>query len=672
MSAITTEKVYNPAETEKKWYDAWIEARLFKGENNSEKPPFSMTLPPPDTTGSTQTTIHALTFTIPDIILRRKKMQGLNTVWVSGLDRSDTAAQHEHRVISQLERLGLALDRDRDTPLFGNNMQKAITGIFVQLFGQGEIYRGSIQEGRETTEGPGVSTCWMLKTAGFTTPAVDAVEKGQINFIPGKWKKEFSRWIADTGNRRISRPGTWGHRVPAYYCRECGRTAVEEEKPAACTNCGAAAITPDPDVLDTWFTSTLWPVIALGGNENARGINDLYPAALFAGGFDAVFTRVAWMIMMGVRLGKDVPFKEVLFNGLIRDEKGRIIGSIKSNIVDPLELIDKYGADALRFTLAVRAVPGTDISLSAGRVKGYKAFVNKIWNASRYVLMNLEDGDDLSIDLRHTTEPDRWILNGLNNTVQKVNDLLDDYKIYEAAGLLYHFFWHEYCDWYLEFSRNDLQNPDSRKTLKITLYKLLQLMHPFMPFITEEIYRKLEPAGEPFLLRTTYPSFSADLAFPQEFTHVELLKKIIMETRKTRTENRVRPNRKVRVFLKTESAKEKKIVEKNMKYFDSLTKSTGTEITADLSSLPKGFRGAYINWEILLPIDNDEDRLTALARLKVEIETLENRAAGIEDQLADGNLMDKSQESTVSNLKKNLQETIDKRNRLRKTIDDLA
>jgi valyl-tRNA synthetase len=263
-------------------------------------------------------------------------------------------------------------------------------------------------------------------------------------------------------------------------------------------------------------------------------------------------------------------------------------------------------------------------------------------------------------------------LNGLNNTIQKVNDWLDDYKIYEAAALLYHFFWHEYCDWYLEFSRNDLQNVDTRKTIKFTLYKLLQLMHPFMPFITEESYRKLIPEGEPFLLRTPYPTFNADLAFPQEFTHIELLKKIIVETRRTRTENRVHPNRRIRVFLKTESLREKKIVERNMKYFDALTKSTGTEITMDFSSLPGGFRGMYLNWEILLPLDNDDERLTALARVNAEIGTLENHVVSIENRLSGGQFMDKSPETAISNLKKNLQEIIDKRNRLRKTLDDLS
>jgi valyl-tRNA synthetase len=378
VRAFATEKVYDPAETERKRYDTWIKACLFYGEKNSEKPPFSMTLPPTGISGTSHTTTHTLTFTIPDIILRRKKMQGYNTVWVSSLDRSDSTSPSERQFIDQLNRLGLALDRDRDTPFFGDEMQKAVTGIFVQLFKKGEIYRSSMRPERETTEKSGPSSYWILKTSGFIAPAVEVVEKGEINFIPGKWKKEYSRWIADTGNRRISRPGTLGHRIPAYHCRSCGRIEVEEEAPAACSNCGSTSLYQDPDVLDTWFTAALWPVIALSGKDNISDFTGLYPSALFAGGFDAVFTRVAWMIMMGVRFGSSVPFKEVLFTGLVRDEKGRIIGKIKSNITDPLELMDKYGADALRFTLAVRAVPGVDISLSAGRVKGYKAFVKNM------------------------------------------------------------------------------------------------------------------------------------------------------------------------------------------------------------------------------------------------------------------------------------------------------
>jgi valyl-tRNA synthetase len=249
---------------------------------------------------------------------------------------------------------------------------------------------------------------------------------------------------------------------------------------------------------------------------------------------------------------------------------------------------------------------------------------------------------------------------------------MDNYKIYEAADLIYHFFWHEYCDWYLEFSKSDIKNPDTRKTLKLTLYKLLQLMHPFMPFISEEIFQKIKPDDNPFLLRTEFPSFSSDLVFTEEFSNVELMKKIIIETRKTRTENKIDPNRKVNVFLKTESEKEKKVLEKNVKYFNFLTKSAKTEIVTDFSNLSRGFRGVCLNWEILLPFDSEEDRLNELTRLKKELEKLKNQVNNLEKKLSNESFVNKAPDSVVSNFKKNLRENIEKRDKIRKTINDLS
>lgn len=620
MKAIAMEKAYNPGATEEKWSEIWKENGLFDGEHDSEKPCFSMILPTPGVTGNLHMG-HSLTFTIPGIIAGRKKMQGFNTLGISVPDLADA------------------------------EIQAVVSKVFVQLYREGEIYP-------ETTAGPKIPKQWFLKTSGMAKAAIEVVETGKITFIPEKWKKEYLRWMYDTREnrgRRISRqsggqPGE-GLRIPAYYCGDCGQLTVEEEKPGTCEACGSTGITQDPHVPDTWFSSAMWPLT----------MTDAYPVSLMAAGSDMKFLGVAGMIMMGVRFGGDIPFREVLINGMIRDERDRKVSNI----------IDKYGTDALRFTLAVQAVPGMDISLSVNRVKGYKAFANKIWNASRYVLMNLEGDEDDSIDFDKITEVDRWILNGLNNTVEKVNDRMDNYRIYEAAHLLYHFFRHEYCDWYLEFSRNDIRNRDTRKTLKFTLYKLLQLLHPFMPCITEEISQKFNPGGKR-LLQTEFPAFSSDLVFSKEFVHVELLKKIIMETRKTRTENGIDPKRRMDIFLKTDSDKEKKMVEKNMKYFDLLAKSAKTEITADFSGLPKGFRGGCLNWEILLPLDSEKERRGELERLQREMEKLENRIAAVEKELTGERFVGKAPGQVVSNFKKDLQETIDKRNKIRKTMDDLS
>lgn len=623
MKAIAMEKAYNPGATEEKWSEIWKENGLFDGVKDSGKPCFSMILPTLRVTNNLHMR-HSLTFTIPGVIAGRKKMQGFDTVWLPGPDLED------------------------------EEMKAAVSKAFVQLYREGEIYPGTTT----TTAGPKIPKQWFLKTSGMARAAIEVVEKGKITFIPEKWKKEYLRWMYDTRenrDRRISRqpgeqPGE-GHRIPAYYCSDCDRLMVEEKKPGTCETCGSTSITQDPNVPDTWFSSAMWPFT----------MKDFYPMSLMAAGPDMKFLGVAGMIMMGIRFGGDIPFREVLINGLIRDEKERKMSHI----------IDKYGTDALRFTLAVQAVPGMDISLPVNRVKGYKAFANKIWNASRYVLMNLEGDEDDSIDFDKITEVDRWILNGLNNTVEKVNDRMDNYRIYEAAHLLYHFFRHEYCDWYLEFSRNDIRNRDTRKTLKFTLYKLLQLLHPFMPCITEEIFQKFNPGGK-HLLQTEFPALSSDLVFSKEFVHVELLKKIVMETRKTRTENGIDPGRRIAIFLKTDSDKEKKMVEKNMKYFDLLAKSAKTEITADFSGLPKGFRGSCPNWEILLPLDSEKERRGELDRLENEMEKIENRIASIESKLNGGDLVDTAPGTAVSDLKKDLQKCIDRRAGIRKTLDDLS
>jgi valyl-tRNA synthetase len=434
----------------------------------------------------------------------------------------------------------------------------------------------------ETMIEPDISKQWFLKTSEIAEPAIEAVEKNKVVFIPDKWKKVYFNWMFNIKDWCISRQLWWGHRIPAYYCSKCGEIMVEEERPEKCSNCISTKMSQDEDVLDTWFSSALWPFSTLGWSVNSEDFKTYYPTSIMATGFDIIFFWVARMIMMGVHFTGEVPFREVLINGLIRDGKGQKMSKTKNNAVDPLDVIDKFGSDALRFTLAIQAVPGMDISFSMNRIKGYKTFANKIWNASRYVIMNLRGDEDFNIDFEKTTVTDKWILNFLNNIIEKVNDLMDNYRTNEAADLIYHFFWHEYCDWYLEFAKNDIDNIDTRKVLKFTLFRLLQLLHPFMPFITEEIYQKIK-IEEDFLIQTKFPSFSSKMVFIDEYKDIELLKKIIIETRKTRTENRIDPNERINIYLKSESEKERKIISNLLIYFDFLTKSIKTEIKDDFS-----------------------------------------------------------------------------------------
>jgi valyl-tRNA synthetase len=523
----------------------------------------------------------------------------------------------------------------------------------------------------ETMVEPNISKQWFLKTAELAPPAIAAVRDNEIAFIPDKWKKVYFNWMENIQDWCISRQLWWGHRIPAFYCQDCQQVIVSEQDPERCPGCSGARLVQDPDVLDTWFSSALWPFTTLGWQDDSPDFKTFYPTSIMATGFDIIFFWVARMIMMGIHFGKAVPFREVLINGLIRDEKGQKMSKTKNNVVDPLDIIREYGADALRFTLAIQAVPGMDISLSISRIKGYKAFANKIWNASRYVLMNLKGDEAPQVDPRCISDADKWILHELNATVEKVNRSFDEYRMYEAADLIYHFIWDEYCDWYLEFSKSDLASPDTRAVLRLTLLRILQLLHPFMPFISEEIYQMLKGDQE-FLVQTPFPAFSHEFVFPEAHAAVETLKKVVAETRKTRTENRIEPNKKIPVFLKCDAPLERRHLEKHLKYFDFLSRSLKTEIVDDFSALPRGFRGVSQNWEILLPFVDDQDRQRELQRLRGEHDKLDKLIVQMEGKLSGGGFADKAPAEVILIFKKNLQEYIEKKAKIGRTIDDLS
>jgi valyl-tRNA synthetase len=523
----------------------------------------------------------------------------------------------------------------------------------------------------ETVVEPHISKQWFLKTQPLAGPAIRAVEEGKIEFIPDKWKKVYFNWMSHIQDWCISRQLWWGHRIPAFYCQSCHEVMVAEEKPDTCEKCRSTEIVQDDDVLDTWFSSALWPFVTLGWQENNRDFQVFYPTSIMATAFDIIFFWVARMIMMGIHFCQDVPFREVLINGLIRDEKGQKMSKTRNNVIDPLEIIKEYGADALRFTLAIQAAPGMDISLSISRIKGYKAFANKIWNASRYAIMNLKGDENGAFDPARISPADRWVLHRLNQTVEKVNSLFDEYRLFEAADLLYHFVWDEYCDWYLEFSKCNIDNVDTRKVLKFTLYRILQLLHPMMPFLTEEIYQKIK-VGNDFLVQTEFPQFDAKLVFPESHADIEWVKKLIAETRKTRTENRIDPQKKIPVFLRNGAVEERQRIARFLPYFDFLTRSQKSEVVEDLSGLGRGFKGVSQGWEILLPFDSEESRLQEVTRIQAELGKLERQIEQLEAKLANGDFVSRAPVDVVQNFKKNLQDSLEKEDKLQKTLADLS
>jgi len=400
----------------------------------------------------------------------------------------------------------------------------------------------------QTVIEPHLSWQWFVRIKPLADEAIRVVEEGRIEFVPGNWAKTYFEWMYNIHDWCISRQLWWGHRIPAWYCRDCGRIVVAMETPAACDACGGP-LDQDEDVLDTWFSSALWPFGTLGWPDETEDLKAFYPTDLMSTGFDIIFFWVARMIMMGLKFRGQIPFRHVFINGLVRDLKRRKMSKSEGNIIDPLEMIDKYGTDALRFTLAALAVPGMDLALSEDRMAGYQAFANKIWNASRFVLMNLKEGRP-EVREAELTLADRWIRSRLSAVTSGLAASLEQYKFYEAADLLYHFIWHEFCDWYVESAKVSLRsgNRTTEAVLADALDRILRLLHPFMPFITEEIWSHLPGAGKSIAV-AAFPvpepgwrdeALEKDMAVVQGF---------VEETRKIRTENKIAPREKIELIL---------------------------------------------------------------------------------------------------------------------------
>jgi valyl-tRNA synthetase len=624
-----------------------------KEEKNSNSTSYSILLSPPQESEALQMA-NALTFTVADILGRRKQMQGFKTLCFHCFGPGDMPAPS----VELASRLGLMPDWNRMPLIPENQKSAAVTDFFVQLYREGKIYLHYRQ--------------WFLRAVRITKAAVEAIKKKEIAFIPEGWTVVYGNWLSNLRDWCISRPKGQGDRIPAYHCRQCHHMMVEAEIPGVCSQCGSNHFEQDAAVLDTWFSSVLRLLTAAGRPQPEEEAAAFYPLSLMTADVPGVFSWGGRVIVMALALGRVVPFREVLINGLIRDDRGHKMSPCKNNIISPGALIETYGPDPLRFSLAIQAAPARDISFSIGRIKGYRALINKIHHACRYVLMNLKEEENVNIDFSQLSSTDKWVLHALNNTIVKVNDLMDNYRLHKATHLLYHFFRHEYCNWYLEFSKTDLSNPGTRKTLRFTLYRLLQLLHPFMPFITETLYRQFKIESPSLLRQTRFPTFDSRLVFSPEFARVEVLKKISAETRRTRARNNIPPHKPIPIYLKTGSAKEGEILTSHIKYFDFLTRSRKTGIVPDFSHLPRGFRGSCPNWEILLLFNSNKERLKELDRLKKVLGKVEPHIHRLEKKLSNERFLSKTPQIEVLHLKKSLQENLDRRHRLRNTIDDLS
>ena len=468
---------------------------------------------------------------------------------------------------------------------------------------------------------PLVSKQWFVRMKPLAEPAMEAVVKGRTRIIPQVWENTYFEWMNNIRDWCISRQIWWGHRIPAWFCQDCNEIIVSTEPVTRCP-CGSSAVKQEEDVLDTWFSSALWPFSTMGWPKKTRDLEVFYPTSVLVTGFDILFFWVARMMMMGLKFMGDVPFRDVYIHALVRDAEGQKMSKSKGNVIDPLEVIEKFGTDAFRFTLAAFAAQGRDIRLSEDRIGGYRNFVNKIWNASRFTLSNLSDYDpDHPGGKADLTLADKWILSRVNRTVAEVRRGLDSYKFNEAASAIYQFLWHEFCDWYIElikFALYQEKNPGQKWVAQMVLARVLdtslRILHPFMPFITEEIWRNL-PKNEGSIMVAEFPKMDEKEIYPQEEAQMELIRKVIGAIRNLRSEMEIPPGKKVEVILHSPNEESLKLLEGNRLYVENLAKAERITLQSRAEK-PKASATAVVGEvEVFLPLkglinlDDEEKRL---------------------------------------------------------------
>ncbi len=476
---------------------------------------------------------------------------------------------------------------------------------------------------------PYMSKQWYVAVKPLAEQAIAAVENGQTAIIPRQWEKTYYEWMYNIQDWCISRQIWWGHRIPAWFCSDCDQISVSIEDISTCQHCGSNAITQETDVLDTWFSSALWPFSTMGWPEKTPALAKFYPTSCLVTGFDILFFWVARMMMMGLRFMDEVPFKEVYIHALVRDAQGQKMSKSKGNVIDPLIVIDEYGADAFRFTLCAFAAMGRDIRLSTDRISGYRHFVNKLWNASRFALMNLEDFDPAGIDLSKAelAPAEQWILHRFDQTAVQMNQALTEYKFNEAASILYTFTWHEFCDWYVELSKQPLNgdDPQARRETQMVLFTvlegLLRLAHPILPFVTEEIWQAL-PGQRPnkSIMMADFPTGSGVAIDTEAVARMEMIMAIVSAIRNVRGELDLSPGQKIKVLLDCKDEATVQIIRAGEAAISSLARveemivGVAVERPQDVATQVAG------SVEVLIPLTGLIDLAEEELRLKKEIE----------------------------------------------------
>ncbi len=483
-----------------------------------------------------------------------------------------------------------------------------------------------------TTVEPMVKKQWFVKMNEMAKPAIEAVKNGDLRFVPGHFDRTYLHWLENIRDWCISRQLWWGHRIPAYYCDDCGEIVVAKETPSVCPKCGCTHFTQDEDTLDTWFSSALWPFSTLGWPDKTEDLDYFYPTNVLVTGYDIIFFWVIRMVFSGYEQTGKCPFSDVLIHGLVRDEQGRKMSKSLGNGIDPLEIIDQYGADALRLTLVTGNAPGNDMRYSEKKIIASRNFANKVWNASRFMLMNIEKADLSNVSLDDLTPADKWILSKANSLVKEVTDNMENYDFGVAVSKLNDFIWEEFCDWYIEMVKPRLYNEeDTTKaaalfTLKKVLTISLKLLHPYMPFITEEIYCTLNPQEETIML-ADWPVYKEEWNFPAEEEMLAHVKELVKGIRNLRTEMDVPPSRKAKVFIVSEDKALCETFESMKKTYQNLISASEIDVQSDKAGIGEDavsvvIPGAvvYMPLEDLVDMEKEKERLLKEEeRLKKEL-----------------------------------------------------
>ena len=506
---------------------------------------------------------------------------------------------------------------------------------------------------------PMVKPQWFVKMDELAKPAIEAVKNGDIKFVPERYTKTYLHWLENIRDWCISRQLWWGHRIPAYYCDECGETVVAKEKPEVCPKCGCTHFTQDEDTLDTWFSSALWPFSTLGWPEQTEELDYFYPTNVLVTGYDIIFFWVVRMVFSGYEHTGKAPFDTVLIHGLVRDDKGRKMSKSLGNGIDPLEVISQYGADALRFTLVTGNAPGNDMRFYMERVEASRNFANKVWNASRFMMMNFEQADFSHVELSDLTSADRWILSKFSTLAKDVTDNMDKYELGIAVQKLNDFIWEEFCDWYIEMVKPRLYNDEDNTkaaalwTLKKVLSESLKLLHPFMPFITEEIYCNL--TGEESIMLASWPEYREEYSFAREEAAVELMKEAVRGIRNIRAEMNVSPKKKAKVFVVSENEDVRDIFEQGKVFFGTLGYASEVAVRADREGIAEDAVSTMVpDAVIYMPFAELVDIEKEIERLKKEQKKLGGEIKRCEGMLNNERFLSKAPEQKVEEEKEKL------------------